>query len=1247
MADDLLLDRLAGEFTQRVREGKLPDIEEFANRYPQLADRIRELFPTLMLLEGLAASGPPAVELRPSPLSEGSIFGNYRIEREIGRGGMGIVYEAVHALLEKRVALKVLPVRTPAGPEYLERFFREARTAAGLHHTNIVPVFDVGQVAGTSYFAMQYIEGRSLDRILRTMQSAEEDISGELASDRTSSRTSDMPVSLSSEITSPRSRETRRAQIRSCRLGRIRAGLPGRSNEYFRWVAGIGIQAAEGIAYAHERKVVHRDIKPSNLLLDNEGVLRIADFGLARKIEDPALTQSGTLIGTPRYMSPEQADAARRPVDQRSDIYSLGATLYELLTCRPVFEGKTPQEVLIQIIGREPVAPRKLNTTVPQDLETIVLKAMAKRPGDRYQSAGQLADDLRHWLKLEPIHARRIGPIGRTSRWCRRNPRLATVTAAAAAIILTLSVIYYAGLVKENAKTHMALRSETKARERTAAALRQAEASRLQAEAARGQAQNAQRLSEERRNMAQIQLARSLYEQSRALRLAGQNGRRPQVLDLLKEAGKLRRQLQAAAGLRTDPQSRMISSLPSLLELRNEAVTSLLLMDSRVVQELPVENEPPNRMLASDFRSDNTLAVRRLITGPTNRGWRVFDYASGREVARLEGKARFYRDPSIAAVSRDGALMAALDTEGLSLFVLPSGRLRKLLKLPNDSEAVLQGGGSTEFNSLAFGSIDISPDNRYIAASESYGAPWARTSRILLWDLQEEADPRVLGSSTSSIPSSVSFDPLGRYVAFASSDSTVMIVDLSNSERTVEINLLGPGTISRGKLVFNQQGNLLAVPLSNKVMIWDRMANSWRSVLQTESIESGSSRAIAFSPDGSLLAVSLDSAIGIFDLTRKTEIYRLPKAHLRSISQLHWQLDGKHLFSCSDIGLDGIKRWELFLDSLAANIGGLGEKFFGVSSTGRWLPMIMGTSISLIDVRTGLEEKRFPLTEAEREDSVNVLLSPDDQKMGIYTVHAARLVDLTTGLEIASRRMGIGSAAFSSAGRFLLMTFAQPKDVYDIESGRVVWSAPTSTALFSGIGSRRAAWNAPGSTTFFLEGGRFIIGRYPRIIPSRRQYLVTTVVWESGGFREIARFGRSGWPSTVSNDGTCLVTTFSNGFPFIPRSSEDSVAAWDLRSGKKRFGIRISLSRSMPTVSCVISPDSRALALGYTDGSVRFFDLRTGVELFEWQTPLGNISRLSFGPDGKFICAQDPQSPSQILDLGRLSGELTKLGLDW
>jgi serine/threonine protein kinase len=287
-----------------------------------------------------------------------------------------------------------------------------------LHHTNIVPVFDIGQANGLPYYAMQFIPGHGLDQVLARVEAEPPALTG--------------PYSPGDDDTAhaggpPASGPT------SALMAVARAHSP----DFFRQVAKLGIQGAEGLAYAHQRGVIHRDIKPSNLLLDNAGVVWITDFGLARRADDPALTHSGVLVGTPRYMSPEQAEAARRPVDHRTDIYSLGATLYELVARRPAFTGETPAEVVVQVVEREPVAPRRLNPAVPRDLETIILKAMAKRQEDRYQTAAELADDLRRWLNVEPIRARRIGPVGRTVRWCRRNPALSATVIIALLTIVT------------------------------------------------------------------------------------------------------------------------------------------------------------------------------------------------------------------------------------------------------------------------------------------------------------------------------------------------------------------------------------------------------------------------------------------------------------------------------------------------------------------------------------------------------------------------------------------------------------------------------------------------------------------------------------------------------------------------------------------------------------------------------------------------------------------------------------------
>jgi serine/threonine protein kinase/tetratricopeptide (TPR) repeat protein len=333
-------------------------------------------------------------------------LGPYRIVRPVGRGGMGVVYEAVHTGLDKRVALKVL--RHGLVADRLSRFLREARTAAGLHHTNIVPVFDAGEVGGTPYYAMQFIDGTPLDTFLKPdAQPPESATTATLGHLGATTVTHDPAAG---DRPAGRGKKTEDPAV----------GRPGP-----RRVAELGLQAAEGLAYAHARGVVHRDVKPSNLLLDGAGVVWVADFGLAFRADDPTLTAEGALLGTPRYMSPEQAGSEL--TDARTDVYSLGVTLYEMLTGTPAFSGGGPMDVIHKVLTHTPPRPRSLNRQVPRDLETVVLKAMARVPADRYPSGREMADDLRRFLAGEPVKARRIGVVGRAWRWGKRNPAVAAL----------------------------------------------------------------------------------------------------------------------------------------------------------------------------------------------------------------------------------------------------------------------------------------------------------------------------------------------------------------------------------------------------------------------------------------------------------------------------------------------------------------------------------------------------------------------------------------------------------------------------------------------------------------------------------------------------------------------------------------------------------------------------------------------------------------------------------------------------
>ncbi len=344
-------------------------------------------------------------------------LGDYRVLREIGRGGMGVVYEAEQMLLGRRVALKVLPFAATMDARQLQRFQNEARAAACLHHPHIVPVYAVGCERGVHYYAMQFIEGQSLADVIGDLGVRIEEArkSGDLSPN----------VSLQSTI---------------CNL-RSNTPLSNRERSSYHAVARLGMQAAEALHYAHEVGVIHRDVKPANLMLDGNANLWITDFGLAQIQGDAQLTMSGDLVGTLRYMSPEQALAKRVLVDHRTDIYSLGATLYELLTLQPVFPGADRQELLRQIAFEEPIAPRRHNKSIPAELETIVLKALEKNPADRYATAKELADDLERFVKYEPIRARRPSLGRRLRGWCWRHKPLVW-SAAVILIALAACAVY-------------------------------------------------------------------------------------------------------------------------------------------------------------------------------------------------------------------------------------------------------------------------------------------------------------------------------------------------------------------------------------------------------------------------------------------------------------------------------------------------------------------------------------------------------------------------------------------------------------------------------------------------------------------------------------------------------------------------------------------------------------------------------------------------------------------------------------
>jgi serine/threonine protein kinase/WD40 repeat protein len=582
---EALLERLAEEFVERHRRGDRPALSEYADRHPDLAADIRDLFPALVKLERLKpVAGDLTGGFAPEPGPGGGHaperLGDYRILREVGHGGMGVVYEAEQESLGRHVALKVLPRQALFRSTYLERFRREAKAAAKLHHTNIVPVFGVGEADGVHFYAMQYIAGEGLDKVLCDLRQLR-GLAGAPAAAPLPSGASMAHGLLTGRFAAPAAAPAEGAPAgpgpptAGGAHGFSTLSASGPEVHYYRGVARVAVQVADALAYAHRQGVLHRDIKPSNLLLDQQGTVWVTDFGLAKAEGADDLTHTGDIVGTVRYMAPERFDGRSLP---QSDLYALGVTLYELLTLRPAFDDANHARLVEKLLREAPTPPRKLDPHIPRDLETVVLKCLAKDPAERYASAEALAEDVRRFLADRPVKARRSPWYERTWRWCHRNPAVATLLGVVALLLGALTV----GTLLANASLRSSLHDANQANEEK-----------------------------------NVRLWESLRDRARAVRMSGRVGQRLEALQSIREALAL--------------------PLPpghTRAELRTEAIAALALPDIDIEKEW--EGPSPGTVAwgfdaaverYADLMADATVTVHRVADGAEVARWKEDGFA--------------------------------------------------------------------------------------------------------------------------------------------------------------------------------------------------------------------------------------------------------------------------------------------------------------------------------------------------------------------------------------------------------------------------------------------------------------------------------------------------------------------------------------------------------------------------------------------------------------------------------------------
>ncbi len=1139
------LEDIVDDFLERARRGESPSVDAYVHEHPEMAADLRRALHAVAMLEQIG--GEEADDVACDSISAGppERVGDYRIIQEIGRGGMGVVYEAQQESLGRRVALKLLPHYVARQGSALERFRREARAAAKMHHTNIVPIFEVGDEDGDVFYAMQLIKGCSLDRVIAelanttrrpvdrsadrhgidtpqghggvpngyaTSEIAVALIDGHFSShplvEVASATDSQRESAASSGATNESVNDSSRSETRMVRGW---SGHPSSSSattghrRYFQSVARIGLQAADALAYAHSRGVIHRDIKPSNLILDADGVVWVTDFGLA-KTEAEAITQPGDFVGTLRYMAPERFQGM---CDTPADVYALGLTLYELAVLRPAFAAEDRLR-LMEMIGRaEPLAPRAIDPRIPLDLETIVLKAIERDPRNRYATADEMAADLRRFLDDKPVQARRVSWPERLWRWSRRNKRLAASMLAVALSILTLAIVT------------------------TTAAFREA---RL-----RGLAETREDAIQRTLYFAQMNLAGQAAEEPGGIATVRElTGRwRPEVtgIDLrgwewyyLQSLGQrerltLRGHTEIAWGVSWNADGTRVVSAANDGTLRIwEAASGAVRQVIRTNADRSVDWSPNSNLIASGgfhgdieiWQADSGEKLRSLVSriqseivsvrfSPDSErlavvtkggGTTVWETKTGREICHIAHSRAL---PLCVCWSSDGAKIATASHAGTAhVWNADDGSL--LFTLSGHESLVVV--------------VTWSPDSAWIATG-------SRDETVRIWNAASGSLERTLSGFEGEI-AAIQWSPNSDKLVTTQWDRALWIWDLTSEQESPQQVLYGhSGRILA--LAWDPTGKQLASASSDRtVRLWDVAAPGYSRAVNVRQKQRVMS--LDRSPDGRRLATTTDG--GNIQVWSADLDHRITLSDARSgdseddVLQVRWHPDSSKIVTAHHDGI--LRMWDANTGSLIQELPGHTSRVWSVSWNGNGSRIASAghdRTVKIWDAATGEE-----------------LYSLDGHRQTVFTIDWK-----PNGAQLATGdREGVVI-------------------VWDGETGRLLHRQTAHRAQVNCV-----RWSPDGSQLASTSND------------------MNVILWDTTSYKPFKRLATN-TGAVVSVDWNADAT-----HPRLATASDNSkVKIWDLNTG--RVALTLGGHRA-PVASVRWSKDDKQLVSASWDGTLRIWD---------------------------------------------------------